>query len=194
MGAETEVTETTEVVETPAEIVVEPAPAEEVKEPVDTNLEPKAEEIIPEAKEKVKDEPKLDPKPKPKKENKVPEPEKPKEVSGDSGLAKELETVKGELTSANAQIKELGDVIDSILQEKLKTVPEEFVALVPEGTNVAQLDWVTKAEEKGLFKKKNPAIEIGKNLDLGTTENSKPKEKLTAIQKMANQFGVTFKK
>ena len=194
MGAETEVTETTEVVETPAESVIEPAPAEEVKEPVDTKPEPKAEEIIPEAKEKVKDEPKLDPKPKPKKEKKDPEPEKPKEESGDSGLAKELETVKGELTSANAQIKELGDVIDSILQEKIKTVPEEFVALVPEGSNVAQLDWVTKAEEKGLFKKKNPAIEIGKNLDLGATENSKPKEKLTAIQKMANQFGVTFKK
>lgn len=85
-------------------------------------------------------------------------------------------------------------VIKTMVDSKIESIPEEYKGLIPEGNPEAQLAWLTKATETGLFNKKtNPELEIGRTLstDKKQPESTRP---LTTQQKMANHFSSIYKK
>ncbi|AND39612.1 hypothetical protein [Cytobacillus oceanisediminis] len=68
--------------------------------------------------------------------------------------SKEFSEVKSQFESVQNRAKELEGVVNSLLESKLKGIPEEFHDLIPGNlTPEGKLDWINKAEEKGLFGK-----------------------------------------
>lgn len=64
----------------------------------------------------------------------------------------EFDTVKQTVTQLETRNQELEAVVNTILEGKLKSVPEDFHDLIPQNlTTEGKLDWIVKAEEKGLF-------------------------------------------
>src|SRR5690625_830825 len=73
-----------------------------------------------------------------------------------SQTSQELETYKNDLKSTKERADALEGIMTSMLNTKLETIPEEFHDLIPENLSSEQkLDWVSKAEAKGLFKDKS---------------------------------------
>src|SRR5690625_2337570 len=69
------------------------------------------------------------------------------------GKAKEFET---NYTTAKERADRLEGVMTNMLNAKLETVPEEYHDLIPENlSSEEKLEWVTKAEAKGLLKDKS---------------------------------------
>lgn len=67
-------------------------------------------------------------------------------------LYEELKTTHTVMETRN---KELEGVIGELLTSKLAEIPKEFHDLIPDNLlTEAKLSWITKAEEKGLFGKK----------------------------------------
>lgn len=65
----------------------------------------------------------------------------------------ELETYKNDFETTKEKAERLEGVMNSMLNTKLESIPEEFHDLIPENlTSEQKLDWVSKAEAKGLFK------------------------------------------
>ena len=81
----------------------------------------------------------------------------------------ELETATKELANKEATIKEYETMLSNMVDTKMKQVPEEFKDLIPDNMDIKQkLSWLTKAEEKGLFTKKEktkPTVEVGKPMN-----------------------------
>ena len=74
----------------------------------------------------------------------------------------EYEAMKQTYEKTEARKNELESVVNSLVETKLKNVPEEFKDLVPEHLSAeAKLDWLNKAEEKGLFNPKKSNTPIG---------------------------------
>ncbi|WP_427036639.1 hypothetical protein [Cytobacillus pseudoceanisediminis] len=66
--------------------------------------------------------------------------------------SKEFSEVKSQFESVQNRAKELEGVVNSLLETKLKGIPEEFHDLIPGNlTPEGKLDWINKAEAKGLF-------------------------------------------
>jgi hypothetical protein len=84
---------------------------------------------------------------------------------------------------------QLETVITNMVETKLKAVPQEFHELVPENLTAEQtLDWLNKAEGKGLFKAPEPQ-EIGKPFN---HSNDKPKvdsKNMSALDKILSGLG-----
>lgn len=180
---------------------------EEVKEP-EVTVKVEVEEKEPEAKEEVKE-------PETKAKEEVTEPEKkPTEPATDKEAAKELEDAKGQLSDKvkevstlsaklekaeaksvelESQVKSLSTVVESMVDNKVKAIPEEFHALIPEGDAVAKLAWITKAEESGIFNKQSNISEIGKPMEL-TQKDAKAVTKMSPQQKMSHYFSQAFSK
>jgi seryl-tRNA synthetase len=69
--------------------------------------------------------------------------------------SQEFTQVKTQYESVETRAKELEGVINGLLDTKLSTIPEDFHDLIPANlTPEAKLDWISKAETKGLFGKK----------------------------------------
>ena len=107
-------------------------------------------------------------------------------------IAIEQETV----ATLQAQVTEYEAVIKQLVETKVANVPEEFRELMPDGSMTKQLEWINKAEEKGLFsneKKTNPAVDIGKPLKAGNADGTKgTPEKVTAHQRLSNFFSSQY--
>ncbi|MBT2682653.1 hypothetical protein [Bacillus sp. ISL-37] len=68
--------------------------------------------------------------------------------------SKEFSEVKSQFESAQNRAKELEGVVNSLLTTKLEGISEDFHDLIPENlTPEGKLDWINKAEAKGLFGK-----------------------------------------
>lgn len=68
----------------------------------------------------------------------------------------DLETYKGNYEKSTTRVEQLEGIITSMLNTKLESIPEEFRDLIPENLSPEQkLDWITKADSKGLFKDKS---------------------------------------
>lgn len=83
-------------------------------------------------------------------------------------VKKELDTVKAEVTKATETVKEYETLLNKMIEEKMKAIPQEFAELVPSNMTIPQqLEWLTKAESKNLFNtNKNVAdVEIGKPMN-----------------------------
>jgi restriction endonuclease S subunit len=191
---ETEVvaTETVEATETPAEEKIEPKQevAVETTETVEKK-EDKPEDKEPEVKEpetpaKKEDEEQVD----------VEEllgqiKDKDEQVST---LTAQIKKEQKKVEALKEQVKTLEAVVSGLVEAKLKEIPEEFHALIPEGDSASKLAWITKAEETGIFKKSvTPNVEIGKPLTLGNPKE-RANDNLTAQQKLSNYFSQYFAK
>lgn len=199
MGHETHDNEVVEVkdVGEPVDEVV--APVEETKpvEEIKAVDEPKGEE--PPA---TVEEPNPVEEPTPVEETKPVEPDK-EEVEVEADTTPLVEEVKGlqfEKEALLSTIKDLENnvetyeaVIRALVDTKKEAVPAEYAELVPEGTPIAQLDWLNKAEAKGLFNKANAQIEIGRQSKVHKVAPDS-NVKLTATQKLSNSFGEIFGK
>lgn len=109
-------------------------------------------------------------------------------------LKTQLKKEQDKVASYKEQVKNYEKVISSLVENKLKQIPEEYHALVPEGDSVSTLDWLNKAEESGIFNKaETPDIEIGKPLKAGNPKE-KAQSNLTAQQKISNYFSNYFRK
>jgi vacuolar-type H+-ATPase subunit I/STV1 len=75
--------------------------------------------------------------------------------------SKEFTQVKTQYESVESRAKELEGVINSLIETKLSTIPDDYHDLIPGNLTPEQkLDWINKAETKGLFGKR-PQQAIG---------------------------------
>lgn len=94
-------------------------------------------------------------------------------------LTATMETMKAEAEKQKAELKEYEELITNLIETKLKEVPEDFKELIPDNLTLKQkLNWLEKAEAKGLFnkeEKKKPNVEIGKpmNVEVPSVDTSK---------------------
>ncbi|WP_045514025.1 hypothetical protein [Bacillus amyloliquefaciens] len=95
---------------------------------------------------------------------------------------KELETYKSYETRA----KELESLITGMVESKLKSVPEEMHDLVPANLTAEQtLDWLNKAESKGLFGKPSAEPkEVGKPSNKSNEAPKVDKANLSPLDKI----------
>ena len=87
-------------------------------------------------------------------------------------VKKSLEETEKKVEQAENKVKEYEDLLNKMIEEKMKKVPSEFAELVPSNMSITQqLDWLVKAESKNLFNtsNKNLDVEIGK--PMGATVN-----------------------
>lgn len=107
-------------------------------------------------------------------------------------LTDQISIEQEKVTALQTKVTEYETVIKGMVEAKVANVPEEYRELLPDGSLSKQLDWINKAEEKGLFsneKKTNPAVDIGKPLKSGNADGSKgTPEKVTAHQRLSNFF------
>lgn len=98
---------------------------------------------------------------------------------------KELEGYK----KYETRTQELEALIKGMVDSKLEAIPKEMQDLVPTNLTVEQtLDWLNKAESKGLFGKKEP-LEIGKPSNANPTAPKVDKANLSALDKIIAGLG-----
>ncbi|MGE7976609.1 hypothetical protein ACQKOK_27870 [Bacillus cereus] len=98
---------------------------------------------------------------------------------------KELDTLK----QSQSRATELETVINGMVETKLKAVPEEMKDLIPANlTAEATLDWLNKAESKGLFGKAE-VKEIGKPSNKSTETPKVDKANLSPLDKILAGLG-----
>lgn len=69
--------------------------------------------------------------------------------------SKEYGDFKAKYESVEGRAKELETVINGLLETKLEAIPQDYHDLIPSNlTPESKLDWINKAEAKGLFGKK----------------------------------------
>lgn len=99
---------------------------------------------------------------------------------------KEYEVLKANYDTIEARKAELEGVVNSLVETKLKNVPDEFKDLVPDNLSAEQkLDWLNKAEEKGLFNPKKNNVPIGGQANPPTQQIDFSKMSPTALLRHA---------
>lgn len=85
-------------------------------------------------------------------------------------VSKENETLRKDIETRDTQIKQYEELISKLVETKLEQIPEEYKELIPDNLDLTQkLNWLEKAEAKGLFNKvdkKKPNVEIGKPMNI----------------------------
>lgn len=103
-----------------------------------------------------------------------------------NGLQKELESYK----AYEARSKELEGLINGMVESKLQAVPKEMHDLVPTNlTPEATLDWLNKAEAKGLFGKAPEVKEVGKPSNKSNEAPKVDSTKMSALDKILSGLG-----
>ncbi|MCK1985174.1 MULTISPECIES: hypothetical protein [Peribacillus] len=68
--------------------------------------------------------------------------------------SKEFSEFKAQYSSVEDRNKQLEGVINGLLETKLQSIPEDYRDLIPENlTPESKLEWINRAETKGLFSK-----------------------------------------
>ncbi|MFJ7855292.1 hypothetical protein ACIQX3_21375 [Peribacillus frigoritolerans] len=89
--------------------------------------------------------------------------------------SKEFSEFKAQYSSVEDRNKQLEGVINGLLETKLQSIPEDYRDLIPENlTPELKLDWINKAETKGLFGKA-PQQPVGEQTN-GSEKTSITKE------------------
>ena len=85
-------------------------------------------------------------------------------------LEQELSTVKIQTEKQATLITEYETLVTKLVETKMSQVPSEYTDLIPSNLSLTQkLDWLDKAESKGLFKQDKqdkPNVEIGKPMNV----------------------------
>ncbi|WP_163581118.1 hypothetical protein [Gracilibacillus saliphilus] len=82
--------------------------------------------------------------------------------------------IKGKYDPLSEQFEQYKETFQTILENELSDVPQDYKDLIPQGNEVEQLKWVQNAKQKGLFKKDNPES-FGNNGNNPDTNEGKPK-------------------
>ena len=102
--------------------------------------------------------------------------------------SQEFIQVKEQYQTVEERAKQLEGVINGLLESKLGNIPEEFHDLIPDNlTPEAKLDWINKAEVKGLFGKKEQKS-IGETSNPGQAQST-DLNALSPIQLMKAGYG-----
>lgn len=75
---------------------------------------------------------------------------------------KEIEKIEAENSVTNERINELEALFSQMVTEKLETIPDEYLEIVPAGDDATTLQWIYKAEALNLFGEDKTEIPIGK--------------------------------
>lgn len=116
------------------------------------------------------------------------------EAKKEQGKFEELyKTTQAELEATKkyeTRTQELEALIKGMVDTKLEAIPKEMVDLVPTNLTVEQtLDWLNKAESKGLFGMKQEPKEIGKPSNKSNEAPKIDKANLTPLQKIVAGLG-----
>lgn len=108
-------------------------------------------------------------------------------------LTNTLNTLKVEVEAKDTAIKNYEGVLNTIVETKLKAIPDEYKELIPENLDVVQkLEWLNKAENTGIFKKEDkqkPNVEIGKPMNVEKAQADTTKLTGSQLMRMAyNSF------
>lgn len=112
-----------------------------------------------------------------------------------SDLKGKLDTQKEEAKKNKSRAEELEKVISGVVENKVSGIPEAYKELMPENDPIKQLEWLSKAEEKGLFakeKSENPEVEVGKNISLDKKGENEAKREVSSHQRLSNYFSKAF--
>lgn len=76
--------------------------------------------------------------------------------------SEEYNKYKTQVTTLEAKTTEYEKMFEGMVQAKLDSIPEDYRELVPSNLTLSEkMDWINKAESKGLFKSK-VEVEVGK--------------------------------
>lgn len=100
-----------------------------------------------------------------------------------------FESTKTELEKQTTLVGEYEAILTELMDAKLADVSDEIKALMPNGSIKEKFDWINKAEAANLFKKpetnkSTKSVEIGKPIDVASTDKKVDTSKLTATQLM----------
>ncbi|MEY8748952.1 hypothetical protein [Alkalicoccobacillus gibsonii] len=104
--------------------------------------------------------------------------------------AKEQEVEQ--LTSYKTRAEQLEGAFGEMVNAKVESIPEDYRELIPEGMTAEQkLEWITKAESKGMFKTVDTTQkEIGGGKGGTNPEEAKVDlSKMTPLQRMLSGYG-----
>lgn len=119
--------------------------------------------------------------------------DKDKQVTALSEKVEEFNTLKTTHKETVDKLSSYEKVLNTIVESKLKEVPEDYKDLIPEGDLVKRLDWLNKADEKGLFGNKSEQP-IGKRTKANSDDVKKEVGNLSPVQSMSAAFGEIFSK
>jgi len=161
----------------------------EVKNP-EANEKPKSEEVA--KQEEQKDEAETEAEAEAKEDEKIQEIQAKLDETLKMGekavsLAKTVEDLTGEIESNKTVISEYETLLKSVIEGKMKNVPEQYRELVPENMGLKEkLEWLDKAESTGLFiKEEKPEVEIGKPMNVEIPKVDTAKMSASDLMKMA---------
>lgn len=176
----------TETNQQPTEEQTQVKAESEVKEP-EANEKPESEEVAEQEEQKEEAKPEVN------EEEKIQEIQAKLDEALKMGekavsLAKTVEDLTGEVEANKTVISEYETLLKSVIDGKMKNVPEEYRELIPENMGLKEkLDWLDKAESKGLFNKKEekPELEIGKPMNVEIPKVDTAKMSASELMKMA---------
>ncbi len=105
-----------------------------------------------------------------------------------------IETVKADLEAKTNIIAEYEELLTNMVNTKMENVPTDYKDLIPSNMDLKQkLDWLNKAEAKGLFKTgeaKKPNVEIGKPMNVEPPQVDTSKLTTSQLLKMAYKSAI----
>ena len=101
----------------------------------------------------------------------------------------ELTKYQKDLESISERAKTLEERFSKMVESKVETIDEDYRDLIPSNlTNEEKLEWIDKAESKGLFKKTNDEVTIGESTNR-KQEAKRDVKQMSAMEKLLLGYG-----
>jgi ribonucleoside-triphosphate reductase len=101
----------------------------------------------------------------------------------------ELSKYQKDLESISERAKALESRFEAMVNSKIETIDEDYRDLIPSNlSNEEKLEWIDKAEKKGLFKKANEEVTIGESTNR-KQELKRDVGKMSAMEKLLMGYG-----
>lgn len=104
-------------------------------------------------------------------------------------LTTTVEQMKADVEAKDNIIREYEGLLQNLVETKLEQIPDQYKDLVPDNMDLKQkLSWLEKAESKGLFNKEdkqNPALEVGKPMNVEVPKVDTTKMSASSLLSMA---------
>lgn len=106
-------------------------------------------------------------------------------------LYREAESKLSESTKYQSRAEQLESLITAMVDQKIESIGKDFADLIPEGmTPESKLEWINKAEAKGLFGKKEAAEIGGRKAQDPGKEPKVNTENISALDKIKMGLGI----
>lgn len=104
-------------------------------------------------------------------------------------LTTTVEQMKADVEAKDNIIREYEGLLQNLVETKLEQIPDQYKDLVPDNMDLKQkLSWLEKVESKGLFNKEdkqNPALEVGKPMNVEVPKVDTTKMSASSLLSMA---------